>query len=202
MAAAGSTGLAQVAPVGHRDAIVSRDSRRDALAEAANEELIEQATAQAEQQHSALKALAKDAEKQSAKIKENQWMLPLDSYRITATFGLSSYLWSSVHTGLDFSAPTGSPIHAVANGVVTESGYDGSYGNKTVVTLEDGTELWYCHQTSFLVNVGDTVRGGETIGTVGSTGNVTGPHLHLEVRPGGGDPVDPFSALMEHGVTP
>lgn len=202
MAAAGSTGLANVAPVGHRDAIVSRDSRRDALADAANEELVAQAEAQAEQQHTALQALAKDAEKQSARIKENQWMLPLDSYRITATFGLSSYLWSSVHTGLDFSAPTGTPIHAVANGVVTETGYDGSYGNKTVITLDDGTELWYCHQTSYLVSVGDVVRGGETIGTVGSTGNTTGPHLHLEVRPGAGDPVDPFTALLEHGVTP
>jgi murein DD-endopeptidase MepM/ murein hydrolase activator NlpD len=85
---------------------------------------------------------------------------------------------------------------------VTETGYDGSYGNKTVVTLEDGTELWYCHQTSFLVDVGDVVRGGEAIGTVGSTGNSTGPHLHLEVRPGGGDPVDPFTALLEHGITP
>ncbi len=202
MAAAGSTGLANVAPAGHRDAIVSRDSRRDALADAANEELIAQAEAQAEQQHNALQALAKDAEKQSAKIKENQWILPLESYRITATFGLSSYLWSSVHTGLDFSAPTGSTIRSVANGVVTETGYDGSYGNKTVVTLDDGTELWYCHQTSFLVSVGDVVRGGEAIGTVGSTGNTTGPHLHLEVRPGAGDPVDPFTALLEHGVTP
>ena len=146
-------------------AIVSRDARRDAPTDAANEELLAQAEAQAAEQQAALKEFAKAAEKQSAKIKENQWMLPLDSYRITATFGLSSYLWSSVHTGLDFSAPTGTPIHAVANGVVTETGYDGSYGNKTVITLDDGTELWYCHQTSFLVSVGDTVRGGETIGT-------------------------------------
>ena len=87
MAAAGSTGLAKVAPIGHRDAVVSRDSRRDALADAANEELIEQAEAQAEQQHAALEQFAKAAEKQSAKIKENQWILPLESYRITATFG-------------------------------------------------------------------------------------------------------------------
>ena len=202
MAAAGSTGLANVAPIGRRDTIVSRDSRRDALADAANEELVAQAEAQAEQQHAALEEMAQAAEKQSAKIEENQWGLPLTSYRITATFGAASYLWSSVHTGLDFSAPSGSTIRSVAYGVVTETGYDGSYGNKTVVTLDDGTEIWYCHQTSFLVSVGDTVRGGEAIGTVGSTGNSTGPHLHLEVRPGAGDPVDPFTALLEHGVTP
>ncbi len=204
MSAAGSTGLASIAPISNatRKAIVSRDSRRDALADAANDELVAEADAQAEQQHAALENLVQDAEKQSAKIEENQWVLPLASYRISATFGASSYLWSSVHTGLDMSAPSGSTISSIANGVVTEVGYDGSYGNKTVVTLEDGTELWYCHQTSFLVGVGDVVRGGEPIGSVGTTGNSTGPHLHIEVRPGAGDPVDPYTALIEHGVTP
>jgi len=202
MAAAGTLGTDAIGPIAGRDAVVSRDSRRDAQADAANAELIAAAEAQAEQQHAALTQIAQTAEKRAATIKENQWGLPLDGYRLTATFGASSYLWSSVHTGLDFSAPSGTPLHAVANGTITETGYDGSYGNKTVLTLEDGTELWYCHQTSFLVSVGDTVRGGDVIGTVGSTGNVTGPHLHLEVRPGAGDPVDPFTALLEHGVTP
>ena len=70
------------------------------------------------------------------------------------------------------------------------------------ITHEDGTEIWYCHQSSIGVDVGDTVTGGEVIGNVGSTGNSTGPHLHLEVRPGGGDPVDPYSALVYHGITP
>jgi murein DD-endopeptidase MepM/ murein hydrolase activator NlpD len=200
--AAATAGIAQHAPLTNRDAVVSRDSRRDAQADAANQELIEAAEAQAKQQQAALQQLAQTAEKQAAKIKENQWVLPLDSYRISATFGASSYLWSSVHTGLDMSAPSGTPIRAIANGVITETGYDGSYGNKTVLTLDDGTELWFCHQTSIDVSVGDTVRGGEVIGTVGSTGNSTGPHLHLEVRPGAGDPVDPFTALLEHGVTP
>jgi len=71
-----------------------------------------------------------------------------------------------------------------------------------VMTLEDGTELWYCHQSAFSVQPGDQVVGGQPIGLVGATGNTTGPHLHLEVRPGGGDAVDPYQALVVHGVQP
>jgi murein DD-endopeptidase MepM/ murein hydrolase activator NlpD len=202
VAAAGTMGIAQASPIAGRDAVVSRDSRRDAQADAANQELIEAAEAQAKEQHEALQAFAQQAEKQAAKIRENQWVLPLESYRISATFGASSYLWSSVHTGLDMSAPSGTPIRAIANGTITETGYDGSYGNKTVVTLEDGTEIWYCHQSTMNVSVGQTVEPGQAIGAVGSTGNSTGPHLHLEVRPGGGDPVSPISTLAVHGVAP
>ena len=94
-------------------------------------------------------------------------------------------LWSSCHTGLDFAAPTGTPIHSVAAGTVTEVAYAGAYGNRTIITLEDGTQIWYCHQNSTSAAVGQKVGPGDVIGTVGGTGNVTGPHLHLEVRPGG-----------------
>ena len=75
---------------------------------------------------------------------------------------------------------------------MTSVGYDGAYGNKTVITLEDGTELWFCHQTSYTVSVGEQVRSGDLIGYVGSTGNTTGPHLHLEVRPGARRPGRPL----------
>ena len=185
-----------------RDATVSRDSRRDALVDAADQELVAEAEEQAEQRNVALAKFAKQAEAQAAKIALNQWVLPLEGYRLTATFGQYSGLWSTSHTGLDFAAPSGTPIRAVANGVVTSVGYDGSYGNKTVLTLEDGTELWFCHQTSSSVSAGQSVSAGDVIGSVGSTGNVTGPHLHLEVRPGGGDPVDPYAALVVHGLNP
>ena len=122
-----------------------------------------------------------------------------DNSDIAANLG--DYLEERGHT-VDFAADPGSPIMAVARGVITSTGYDGPYGNKTVLTLEDGTEVWFCHQTSIAAEVGEEVAAGDVIGTVGSTGNVTGPHLHLEVRPGGGDPVDPYAALLANGVNP
>ena len=129
-------------------------------------------------------------------------VLPVQGYRLTAHFGSGGSMWSADHTGLDFAAPEGAALRAIGEGVVTEVGYDGAYGSKTVVRLEDGTELWYCHQSSQTVSVGDRVSAGEVIGAVGSTGNTTGSHLHLEVRPGGGDPIDPEAALAGWGLTP
>lgn len=130
------------------------------------------------------------------------FVLPVVGYRLTGRFGDRSGLWSSVHTGLDFAAPAGTPIRSVASGRVVSSGYDGRYGYKTVVRLANGTELWFCHQTTSFVQAGERVHAGERIGEVGSTGNVTGPHLHLEVRPAGGDPVDPLTWLRAHGLRP
>jgi murein DD-endopeptidase MepM/ murein hydrolase activator NlpD len=143
-------------------------------------------------------ALQSEARVQQGRvIRPLPWQPPVSGYRLTGRFGDTGY-WSSVHTGLDFAVDEGTPVRAVAGGVVTEAAYDGSYGNKSVVTLEDGTEIWYCHQASLDVAVGDEVAVGEVIGAVGMTGNTTGPHLHLEVRPGGGDPVDPETAMAAH----
>ncbi|HWM74853.1 MAG TPA: M23 family metallopeptidase [Nocardioides sp.] len=202
-AASAMSGEAGVGSVNlmERSPQMSRDSRRDALEDASDAELVQQAEQVAEQRDAALGQLAQLAEQQADKIAENRWVLPIEPSIITARFGEYG-LWSSYHTGLDFNGNEGDPIKAIANGVVTFVGSDGSYGNKTVVTLEDGTEIWYCHQSSYNVSEGDTVRGGEIIGAVGSTGHVTGSHLHIEVRPGGGDPVDPYAAFVVHGVTP
>jgi murein DD-endopeptidase MepM/ murein hydrolase activator NlpD len=135
-------------------------------------------------------------------VLSSKYVLPVTGYHLTGRFGDVSGLWSSVHTGLDFATSSGTPIHSIGDGVVISAGYDGAYGNKTVVRLKDGTELWYCHQTSFAVSVGQKVHTGDVLGYVGSTGNVTGPHLHLEVHPGGGAPVDPYAALVARGLRP
>jgi len=173
---------------------VSRDIDRHTLER--------QAELQAQQRATALAQLARKSQQRADELQLNQWVMPVAGYNLSAGFGETSYLWSTVHTGQDFSAPAGTPIVSVAHGIVTETGYDGAYGYKTVVTLDDGTEIWYAHQTTSVVVPGDEVNPGELIGYVGSTGNSTGPHLHLEVRPGGGDPIDPYAALVSHGVTP
>lgn len=128
------------------------------------------------------------------------WRAPLDEYDVTATFGQSSSLWSTAHTGVDLAAPTGTPVTSVARGSVSFAGYDGPYGNRVAVTHDDGTETWYAHLDSIAVSVGQTVANESVLGTVGSTGNVTGSHLHLELRPAGGNPVDPVYALASRGV--
>src|SRR4051812_18323590 len=130
------------------------------------------------------------------------WVLPVSGYHLTGRFGQSSGLWSSTHTGLDFAAPQGTEIRSIGPGVVVSAAFDGAFGNKTVVRLDDGTVLWYCHQSEFGVEPGQRVKPGDHLGSVGSTGNTTGPHLHLEVHPHGGDPIDPGAWLPEHRLHP
>lgn len=129
-------------------------------------------------------------------------VLPVDHYELTGRFGDTSGLWATVHTGLDFAAPYGTDIHSVTAGTVISSAYDGSYGLKTVIRAEDGTVLWYCHQSDVDVARGQHVEPGDVIGAIGDSGNTTGPHLHLEVHPHGGDPVDPEVALRSWGLRP
>ncbi len=165
-------------------------------------QLEKQAKQQAQQKLAAQAQTKQKVEAAAKELEKNQWVLPVTGYHLTARFGQSSGLWARTHTGLDFAGPSGSTIVSVAAGTVKETGYEGAYGNRTIVTLEDGTDIWYCHQSRITVKPGDRVGPGDVIGYTGSTGNVTGPHLHLEVHPGGGDPVDPEPVLREHKVNP
>lgn len=129
-----------------------------------------------------------------------QFTKPVLGYRLSEPFGAGGSLWSAKHTGQDFAAPSGTEIRAVGAGEITDMEFSGAYGKRTKLRLDDGTEIWYCHQSAFKASVGDKVQAGELIGYVGTTGNSTGPHLHLEVRPGGGGPIDPMPWLREHGI--
>lgn len=104
---------------------------------------------------------------------------------ITSRFGAGSRIRRSSHTGLDIANSTGTPIVAAASGRVTFSGYKGSYGNMIVISHGNGVQTYYGHCSKLYVSAGAQVSQGQTIGSVGSTGNSTGPHLHLEVRVNG-----------------
>lgn len=104
---------------------------------------------------------------------------------ITSRFGVRSNIRSSAHTGLDIATSTGTPIAAAASGTVTFSGYKGSYGNMIVISHGNGVQTYYGHCSQLYLSAGATVSQGQTIASVGSTGNSTGPHLHLEIRVNG-----------------
>ena len=104
---------------------------------------------------------------------------------ITSKFGAGSSIRRSSHTGLDISAPKGTAIKAAASGTVTFSGYKGSYGNMIVISHGNGVQTYYAHCSALYLSAGASVSQGQVIAAVGSTGNSTGPHLHLEVRVNG-----------------
>ena len=199
-----ATGASTAEALRGRERAVSRDLVRVARRNTASSHLQVAAERDAELRTAVLAKQKLGADRQAHRIAATGWQLPVTKgvYHLTARFGSCSGLWSHCHTGLDFAAPTGTPIHAVASGTITETGYAGAYGNRTIMTLPDGSELWYCHQTAYVVHEGDKVVAGQVIGLVGSTGNTTGPHVHLEVRPNPKTPVDPFTALVAHGLHP
>lgn len=115
---------------------------------------------------------------------------------ITSRYGVSSRLRKSIHTGLDIAASTGTPIKVIADGTVTCASYQGSYGKLVKIDHGNGLETWYGHTSKMYVSVGQKVTAGDVIAAVGSTGNSTGPHLHLEIRING-EHVNPQNYLYQ-----
>ncbi|MDH6575391.1 murein DD-endopeptidase MepM/ murein hydrolase activator NlpD [Kitasatospora sp. MAP5-34] len=129
---------------------------------------------------------------------------PLNSLRITEAYGVLGHMWASGHhTGVDFAASVGTSVKAVGNGTVVTAGNGGAYGNQIVIKLADGHYAQYAHLSSIQVHPGQTVQAGQQIGLSGATGNVTGPHLHFEIRttPNYGSDIDPVAYLRAHAVT-
>lgn len=118
--------------------------------------------------------------------------MPIQNATITSYFGQR---WGRLHAGIDFGASTGTPIYASDGGTVTRASYFSGYGLCVDVEHNDGTFTRYGHCSAVYVSVGDKVAQGEKIAAVGSTGNSTGPHLHFEIHPNGGDAVDPYPYL-------
>jgi murein DD-endopeptidase MepM/ murein hydrolase activator NlpD len=101
-----------------------------------------------------------------------------------------------MHRGVDIAAPQGASVHVACAGNVVFAGSEGGYGNTVVVQHPGGFETRYAHLGKILVNTGDSLQTGQVLGTVGSTGRSTGPHLHFEVSRNG-ERIDP-EALLAH----
>jgi murein DD-endopeptidase MepM/ murein hydrolase activator NlpD len=137
--------------------------------------------------------------------------LPVTSgYSIAARFGQVG-MWARYHTGLDFSSPVGTLLHAPASGVVTNAGSgpaSGWAGNYVAIEYPNGTHTLMAHMSTVSVRVGQAVSACQIVGRIGLTGRTFGPHVHLEVYPPGVEPGDIYSAvnpvpwLNAHGVSP
>lgn len=110
-------------------------------------------------------------------------------YRVAPTAGATSR-----HDGIDYGAGTGTPIYAADSGTVITAKYNSARGYYIVINHGNGMQTWYQHCSAMYVSAGQTVTRGQNIAAVGSTGIVTGPHLHFEVHVGG-VPVNPLNYL-------
>jgi murein DD-endopeptidase MepM/ murein hydrolase activator NlpD len=152
----------------------------------------------------AVKAAAPAAKPAAAKAASTSgYTAPLDHVTLGTAYHQAGSMWSKgYHTGVDFIASTGTKVKSIASGTVVSAGWGGSYGNQVVVKHADGRYSQYAHLSSLSVSAGQTVSAGQQLGLSGATGNVTGPHLHFEVRttPDFGSDMDPLAYLRAHGV--
>jgi murein DD-endopeptidase MepM/ murein hydrolase activator NlpD len=111
---------------------------------------------------------------------------------LTSRFGRR---WGKMHKGIDIAGPVGTPINSAAAGTVVFAGWQGGYGNLVEIKHADGTTTRYGHNSRLMVSVGQTVAQGQQVSEMGSTGHSTGSHLHFEIRPNGGDAVNPIAHL-------
>ncbi|MET9778161.1 M23 family metallopeptidase [Streptomyces sp. NPDC006367] len=201
------TGLTPVVSIG--DTVADEiDAQATAQKQAAQHAAAREAAMEAARERAAEAAKdAREAKERAAREAErerlNTFVSPITASYVSTAYQAGSSLWSSgSHTGIDFHASTGTPVHAVGVGTVVEAGWGGAYGNQVVIRMHDGTYTQYGHLLSVDVSVGQPVEAGQQIGLSGATGNVTGAHLHFEARTGPeyGSDMDPVAYLRSHGV--
>jgi murein DD-endopeptidase MepM/ murein hydrolase activator NlpD len=142
-------------------------------------------------------AFAQERAEREARLQRPLFVKPTNGI-FTSGFG---YRWGALHAGIDVATAVGTPIYAVADGVVIDAGPTAGYGAWVKLRHADGTVTLYGHVNSWLVSVGQPVMAGDQIATVGSRGNSTGPHLHFEVMPNGQDRIDPVPWLSARGLS-
>ncbi|PZF82950.1 M23 family metallopeptidase, partial [Micromonospora endophytica] len=146
------------------------------------------------------KATAKPKPKPTkSAAKKSSWVIPMAGATITSCYGPR---WGTLHAGIDFALPAGTPVRAAFGGTVTKAGDVGDgYGISVVIDHGNGYLTHYAHLSTAKVGVGDKVSTGQTIGLEGSTGDSTGPHLHFEVHQGQmWNQIDPAPFLRARGI--
>ena len=129
---------------------------------------------------------------------------PLDSVRVTSGFGMRMHPllgFTRMHAGIDFGAPTGTPVYAAGSGVVKEERWAGGYGHWLKIEHQGGWATGYGHLSAYAsgLHVGQKVAQGQVVAYVGSTGMSTGPHLHYEIMKGN-EKLNPTSAKVPQGT--
>ncbi|HET6635763.1 MAG TPA: M23 family metallopeptidase [Streptomyces sp.] len=130
------------------------------------------------------------------------WSRPVSGAWVSCGYGVKGDWAAGHHTGIDLAVPVGTPVHSVGSGKVVFAGYSGSYGYAVTIHMTDGKYTLFAHLSEIDVHVGERVNAGDLVGESGATGNVTGPHLHFEVRAHRryGSDINPVSYLADHGV--
>ena len=169
-----------------------RTQERERVARA--KERKELADKKAKQKADKKKAAAR-AERERTDAK--RWVKPLDNAVFTSPFG---HRWGRLHAGQDYAASVGTPLKAMSSGTVIAAGPMSGYGTYIDVEYWDGTVSRYGHLSSVSASVGQQVAPGDVVALSGNTGRSTGPHLHMEIHPGGGTPIDPAGWLAERGI--
>ncbi len=129
------------------------------------------------------------------KISTPVFVKPTKTSRITAQYGMAGSLWPKTHQGIDLAAKTGAPVFAAADGKVKLLTTEDAWGHRIILEHEDGFQTLYGHLNGFNVKSGQTVKAGDVIAGVGSTGKSTGPHLHFEIRKDG-ETLDPENLIF------
>jgi hypothetical protein len=143
-------------------------------------------------------AFAQERAEREARLNRPLFVMPTKGVW-TSGFG---YRWGVLHAGIDIANSIGTPIYAVADGVVTDAGPTAGYGAWVKIRHNDGTVTLYGHVNTWLVSKGERVMAGDQIATIGNRGNSTGPHCHFSVLLNGTDFIDPVPWLAKRGLSP
>ena len=173
-----------------------RDSRTQAIRENAQDLAREKAGARAARA-THRRTLAARARQTERIAQARRWQLPIQGAERTSDFG---WRWGRLHAGEDFAAPIGTNLVSMSTGTVIFAGEQSGYGTMVKISYWDGTVSFFAHMSTLAVSTGEQVIPGEVVGQSGNSGHSTGPHLHLEMHPEGGDAVDPAIWLADHKV--